>query len=77
MLLLTFGFSVCFLLNFCFLLSNYNLAFLFFYLTPEGGVIVFLYFDLQLGPLLGSPADFRLSYIRFLAPNIFKNCTLK
>ena len=73
MLLLTFGFSGCFCLNFCFLLLNYNSAFLFFFLTPGDGVIGFLYFDLQLGYLLGSPAAFRLSYIRFLV----RKCTLK
>ena len=77
MLLLTFGFSGCFFLNFCFLLLNYNSAFLFSFLTPGDGVIGFLYFDFQLGPLLGSPAVFRLSYIRLLAPTTFQELHLE
>ena len=72
MLLLTFGFSGCFFLKFCFLLLNYNSAFLFFFLTSGDGVIGFLYFDFQLGPLLDSPAVFRLSYIRLLAHTTLK-----
>ena len=77
MLFLTFGFSVCFFLNFCSLLLNYNSAFLFFFLTPGDGVIGFLYFGLQLGPLLCSPAVFRLSYIRFIAPATFQELHLE
>ena len=41
---------------------NLQFSFSFFYQTPEDGVIGFLYFDLQLGPFLGSPAVFCLSY---------------
>ena len=75
MLLLTFGFSGCFFLNFCFLLLNYNSAFLFFFLTPGDGVIGFLNFDFQLGPLLGSSAVFR--HIRLLAPTTFQELHLE
>ena len=40
------------------------------------GVMGFLYFDLQLDPLLGSPVVFRLSHIRYPAPTILRKCTM-
>ena len=35
----------------------------------------FLYFDLQLDPLLGSHVVFCLSHIRYPAPTILRKCT--
>ena len=40
------------------------------------GVMGFLYFDLQLDPLLGSPVVFRLSHIRYPAPTTLRKCTM-